>query len=407
MDDEKIVHRRPPRQPLLAYLGYLGFAAQLPWTVILVYLPILETVLGGPTFAYTVSIAMGLACNIIRLIVVFHGRRFTFLKRVVLGSVCSSLFTAGYFFIYLFSDPVDDWPAPHTSLCFWLGLIVALIGGAGNAQLMSTGYGAASLVSHEKPVANTLFFFGQALASSFCWPLKRAVEALVPTTTTQVGISMCALSLVSLSILPVYLFRISRYSALKGATGPESGAPLKWVDAKRIFRSTMFPITCLWMSYFCTNLVTPGQLMQWGVPEDQHESELLTDPKLYRSLCSYVHLLSDAVSKAVAVFIALRRDRMQRILDSRATPYVMVTLVAIRICLLPMFYLPPASAEGRFVLLAMFGGINGIIASLSISLCSSRVVLSDTDVAGYLSSFTIINGLFAGSLAGLLAKILS
>ena len=387
----------------MGYIGYLGFAAQVPWTMLLIYLPVLETVLGGSTFSYAVSIAMGLACNLIRLCVVVYGRRFTFRLRVLTGAVFSALFTAGYLVIYICSTPEEDTDtntALH-SLWFWLGLGLALLGGAGNAQLMSTGYGVASLVSVDRPVSNTLFFFGQAVASAACWPLKRLVESLTGSLSVQLGSLMGTISVVSLTVIPVYLLRISRYSRL---VAPHSETTsLKWTDVKRILRTTIYPILCLWVTYLCTNMVTPGQLMQWSAPVGE-ESALLSDPKLYRSLCSYVHLLSDAVSKSVPVLLAVDRKRMHRILASRATPVVMGVLVLLRLCLVPLFYDPPGSTTGRFILLAIFGAMNGSAASLAISLCSYRTDPADTDVAGYLSSFAIINGLFVGSLGGMLVR---
>jgi hypothetical protein len=45
------------------YLWYLGFAAQIPWTTILVYVPVLESVLGGELFAFAVGILQTLVIN--------------------------------------------------------------------------------------------------------------------------------------------------------------------------------------------------------------------------------------------------------------------------------------------------------------------------------------------------------
>ena len=59
-EDDKVVETTPN----VFYLWYLGFAAQIPWTIILVYLPLIEPVLGGVLFSFAVGIAMGLACNI-------------------------------------------------------------------------------------------------------------------------------------------------------------------------------------------------------------------------------------------------------------------------------------------------------------------------------------------------------
>ena len=382
--------------PSIGYIGYLGFAAQIPWTIILVYLPIIESVVGGTTFAYTLSLAMGLACNIVRFCVVCYGRNFSLYKRIFFGAFLSCLFTFGYFAIYLGSDPNTNLPAVST-WGFWVGLLVALLGGAGNAQLMSTGYGIASIVSIKKPIANTLFFFGQAMASALCWPLKTLVESFTQSQLVQIGVTMCLISLVSLSVIPVYTHRISRYSNL------QSDGTLSWSSAMGIFRKAMFPLTCLWLTYFCTNLVTPGQLLQWSVPMDDG-NDLMRDDKWYRSLCSYVHLLSDAVGKSCVVAVAMNPLRMQAVLSSRWIKIALSVFVVVRICMLPLFYWPPDDVLGRFLFLVVYGLMNGLTASLAVSLCSASVGPGENDVAGYLSSFTIINGLFIGSLAGMLVR---
>jgi hypothetical protein len=382
----------------IGYLGYLGFAGQLSWTIILVYLPIIEKVVGGTTFAYTLSLAMGFACNIVRFGVVCYGRYFSFHSRIIFGSVLSAIFTFGYFAVYL-SSPEPSPSAAIESWGFWVGLLIALIGGAGNAQLMSTGYGVASIVSIHRPIANTIFFFGQAVASAFCWPIKTLVEVLTSVQIAQIGISMTAVSLISLSIIPIYKLRISKYARLE----IDSGGSVSWSNAIQVFRKAMFPLLCLWLTYFCTNLVTPGQLMQWSVPVD-NENDLLSDGNWYKSFCCYIHLLSDAVGKSCVVVVALEPRRMQVVMSSKWIKISMALLVVARICMLPIFYFPPDNIACRFVFLVIFSLMNGVTASVAVSLCSASVDSGETDMAGYLSSFTIINGLFVGSLAGMLVR---
>lgn len=385
----------------VAYIGYLGFAAQIPWTVILVHLPILETVLGGSMFSYTLGIAMGLACNVIRFCVVVYGRMFTFRVRVLTGCMFSAFFTLGYYVIYVFSDPLSVIDLENVSAektwGFWLGLLLAVFGGAGNAQLMSTGYGVASLMAQERPVANNLFFFGQAMASATCWPLKCLIETVTEISeSARLAIVMGLVSAVSISIIPIYHCRISKIPGLHEVPPPEVG----WSIVVKVFRETKGPMLVLWFSYFLTNMVTPGQLLQWPLPRSSEDN-----PKFHRSLCSYVYLLGDAVGKTVPVFLALKRRRIEKILNHPGTWLFMIVIVIVRFCIMLLFYFPPVSFAGQVCMLGVFGFLNGFVASLALSQVSFRVDPALSDVAGYLSSFVIINGLFSGSLVGMLVKV--
>ena len=392
---------KPLSTPSVLYLWYLGFAAQIPWTIILVYLPLIEPILGGVLFSFAVGIAMGLACNIVRFLVVVFGRKFTFKVRVIWGSLCSSFFTLGFFIIVLVGSNVD-WEniSGLKSMGFWLGLLVALLGGAGNAQLMSTGYGVSALISRDQPIANSLFFFGQATASASCWPLKLIIESIVPSWVAQAGIAMTSISVVSLSIIPMFLLRLSRSPAI--AAKPPTETTLTFENAKRAFRKVWFPCTCLWLTYYCTNLVTPGQLMLWTLPETNSTSAFLTDHKLYRSLCSYTHLLADALGKSVLVIISLKPNWIKFVLNFRYASHIAFFLLIVRFSITVFFFIPPPLASWRFVFLAIFGFLNGLVASLCLSLSIHRADPIDTDLTGYISSFIIINGLFAGSVTGIL-----
>jgi len=401
--DEKITHQTPTRTSTF-YLWYLGFAAQLPWTTILVYLPVLESVLGGVLFSFAVGIAMGLACNIVRFLVVVFGRKFTFTIRVYYGSCFSALFTLGYFVIYLVPVSVDSAaPTGAESIGFWMGLLVALLGGAGNAQLMSTGYGVASIVSVERPIGNSLFFFGQAAAAACCWPVKRLIETMTSDETVQIGLAMIAIAIISLSVIPVFLVKIQRM------TGDDdlrtANQTLSWENARKILTNAWLPYLCLWMTYFCTNLVTPGQLTVWSLPVTTSSSAYLTDPKMYRSLCSYTHLLSDAVGKSIPVLVSANPERIRRLMSSKWAPVSIAGMTICRLGLLVLFFLPPLDVWSRFSFLTIFGLLNGVLASVCLSLSTFRADKKDKDIAGYINSFIIINGLFIGSLIGMLVRV--
>jgi hypothetical protein len=105
------------------------------------------------------------------------------------------------------------------------------------------------------------------------------------------------------------------------------------------------------------------------------------------------------------VFLAIRSSNIQAIIRAKCTPLVILALLTVRMGLVPLFYFPPATAWARFVLLAAFGLLNGSAASVALSLASARVQPDESDVIGYLCSFAIINGLFVGSLVGMLSRL--
>ena len=383
---------------VVGYVGYLGFGGQIPWAVILVHLPMLEPVVGGKLFSFSVGIAMGIACNLVRLYVLIFGRKFSFSARVVFGSVLSALFTFGYYVIYVCSEEGSDRGVDHYG--FWIGLALALLGGAGNAQLLSTGYGIASVVSFEKPLANSLFFLGQAAASALCWPFKRFMLALNPDNAAlHLAIVMGVISLISLSLIPVFRYRLGPYTASKPV---ESKERVTCADASKIMHATLLPNCLLWLSFMCTNLVSPGQILVWKLPASSHT----TDLKLYLSLCVYVPLVSDAVGKCCCAVVASQKHFFRKILNSNRTGLVLVGLLLVRVGMIPLFYFPPNQEWSRFLMLSVFGFLQGVVASLSLSLSSSRVSSNESDLTGYLSSFTIANGVLVGSVTGMLIRFI-
>jgi hypothetical protein len=390
----------------VSYLGFLGFAGQIPWALILVHLPMLEPVVGGKVFSFAVGISMGIACNIVRMCVFLYGRNFTFSSRIIFGSIMSAMFTFGYFIIFACIDPTVLGEVSATDQAgFWVGLSLALLGGAGNAQLLSTGYGIASIVSTRKPMANNVFFLGQAAAAATCWPLKHVISSLTPNHTLHLGITMGFISLVSLSVIPVFHYRIQ--SRLYWKPISEGTNLSKCKNITRIMQQTIFPTCILWISFVATNLVTPGQVMRWGPSLTDSTSSIMTDEKLYLSLCVYMHLVADAFGKTLCVILASNQARYMRMLKSSFMKPFLVSLILARMGLLPLFYLPPQSDWGRFLLLSVFGLLHGIAVSFALSLGSSRVTAADSDLAGYLSSFSIINGLLVGSIAGIVVRLIT
>ena len=273
--------------------------------------------------------------------------------------------------------------------------MVALLGGCGNALVMSTGYAISSIVSRDRPRANTFFFFGQAVAAALCWPTKALIEQLFSRSElAQLGAGMTLVSLLSLSAIPVFKWRIAVVSE-------ETTRKVGLREALGVVRQASLPLAALWVIYFSTGFVSPGQIMHWPLPSEPSSSKLLTDPKLYKSLCTYTFLLADAVGKALPLVV---RNVSSFLGKSRTASLLILVLVTARLSLVPLFFFPPDVVSVRFILLVCFGLLSGSAASLSISLASFRA-LDQADIAGYLTSFAIINGIFMGSVAGMLVAL--
>jgi hypothetical protein len=385
---------------LVLFIGFFGFVTQLPWAIILVYLPYFETVCGGVTFSFAMSIFNSAASNIIRLLMIFFSRRIRLMVRVITGAALSLIAASAYMTLFAVCDRSDLGMSPSEavrSVGFWLGLASAFVSGASNAQLMSTGYGLASTVSQHRPVANSLFFAGQSVATVICWPIKLLIESANDDPVVRVLGVMSASVLLSLSLIPVTHSRIQPFLPPPAKDQPQ----VTLSDAGRVLRHTWLPGLILWVTYFVTMLVIPGQVMQWAPVVSEG---YMSDSKSYRSLCVYAYLIADASSKFLPILISASPDRMRSFLSSRIGPPTIGLLCFGRLVIVPFFIYPPAGIITRFVVLVTFGLTCGLSASLSLSLSTLQAPDKDKDLAGFLSSFLIINGLFFGSLTGILIR---
>ncbi len=344
------------------------------------------------------AILHGAASNLIRLVMVFYGRRLSLSFRVILGAVFVSIGSITYLLLYFVlprsDSPVDSAVAVR-SIGFWFGLLAAFMTGAANAQLMSTGFAAASQVSRDYPVANSLFFAGQSVATILCWPIKLLIEFFTLDPTTRIVAVMIVNIILSVLMIPLCHFRISPFVQC------EDKSTLRLSQAVSVLKRVAVPVALLWLIYFGTPIVMPGQVMQWGVVVSEG---YLSDSKSYRSLCAYIYLVSDALSKFIPVILSASPTRLDAFLGSRLCRAAIGAATVGRLALIPLFISPPDALVWRFLLLVGFGSMCGLPASLALSWTSHRVPPEQKDVAGFLASFLIMNGYFFGSLTGILLK---
>lgn len=381
---------------VLGSLAYVGFAGQFPWTVLFVYLPVISPRLGGDLFPVALMIAMGAAGNSIRFAMVVRGNSFSDSFRLRVGSLSSCVFAVGLIILNCtFSDTTNG----LSSVGFWLGLAFSMFGGVGTGLVLSSGYGIASAVSGEVPVANNVFFFGQAVAAIVSWPLKSLIEQIVPSNiTAQICIGFGVSALCSLAVVTVH-----RLGIRNKLPAPEVKAVEEKVSRVSILQKMAMPITLLWISFALTGLVSPGQVLRWS-PFPESSSEFLRDPKLHQSLCMYLLILADAFGKLIPILVSLYRDLLERIIINKITIFAVGLTVVCRAGLTPLFVYSPTSLVGQFCLIIAFGLSQGVCATLCLSLGSIRAK-STPDIAGYISSFAIINGAFVGSISGMLLQV--
>lgn len=395
-------------------LAFLGFAGQFPWTVVMVHIPILVPLLGGSLFAVSLSIAMGLAGNILRCSMMFWARSFSTYSRITTGAVCCVASAIGYTIMYVCFEENDE--GVHF-FGFWIGLIVALVGGMGTALVLSSGYGIASAASRDAPLANNVFFFGQAIAAMVSWPLKSALEtiprgAMSPDDSSilQLGLAMGIAAITAAAIIPVYKWKIHRkyVDIVPVEEDPEkttatNSTAVPW---KIILWKLIMPVSCIWVSFFATSMVSPGQLLRWPAFPDNSAS-FLSDERLHKSLCIYLLILAEAVGKSIPIIISMtgKPSLLQTFLQYRHTEHLIICVIVARCALVPLFVYPPTSPAGQFILIAVFGISQGVCSSLCLSIASKKVPQEQADIAGYINSFTIVNGQFAGSIAGMLLRL--
>jgi hypothetical protein len=196
-------------------------------------------------------------------------------------------------------------------------------------------------------------------------------------------------ALVTVTFIPYYIIEMS--SDYVPIVDDKADKPT--MSKTEVFEVVFGPALIAWLILFVTFLVFPGQVLRWKPSYPNYPG----GPFFYSNLLIYVFQVFDVVGRYVAMIpVKLSSD------------FVM-SFTWPRVILMLLFY--PAtycwwimSADAfRICLVAIFALSNGLLISWILRLGTEKVAVQNAaDVAGYIISFFLVNGIFAGSVMALL-----
>ena len=277
---------------------------------------------------------------------------------------------------------------------------MTVILGICGAVHQSASCGLAGAISGE---AMNFMSLGQALAGLFGWPVIFGIEAIfahmgVSQTPSFVGEPSPAESItVLVKFIFGALFNICfiQYYIVEMASDFESVVEKSEskVSKMEVFEIVFGPALIAWLILFVTFLVFPGQVLRWKPSFPNYPG----GPFFYSNLLIYTFQVFDVVGRYVAM------------IPIHLSSNFLLNCNWPRIVLMLLFY--PAtycfslfSADAfRITLVAFFALSNGLLISWVLRLGTEKVAhLGAADVAGYIVSFFLVNGIFAGSVMALL-----
>ena len=375
-----------PDEPIFSFL-YFGFVGNLCFNFIIQVISYFNFVFGS-SFGSMCGIMYGLANNLGQILVIVWLKNFSFTCRIFV-----SCFSLGLLLIAIPAITMMD----HGfrlyvvfGLVFLMGFFVAI--------LSSAGFGIAGLCSNK---VRTWYTVGTSLAGVLGWPLMLMVDFVlknwfsvshetsgdgkpsdVDTWTTLIVLGLAAIF--TWIVIPLYWWRI-------GPMIPRT------VSEKSVMRRSfwsilgdVFPLAFSgWMIMFVTFMVLPDQIVSW---KTKHPDLYPGGEFGYQNINIYVFQVFDVLARFTCLLIDIKMPKWMLIGGSCS-----------RILLIPLFVLGSLRI-GYFdndifkvCLNAIFAYTYGVLLTLSVVEGTAQVPSNEADVAGYIISFMLVNGIFCGS----------
>ena len=373
-------------EPIVSFM-YFGFVGNLCFNFIIQVISYFNFVFGS-SFGSMCGIMYGLANNMGQILVIVWLKNFSFSSRVYV-----SCFSLGLLLIAIPAITMME----HGfrlyvvfALVFLMGFFVAI--------LSSAGFGIAGMCSNK---VRTWYTVGTSLAGVLGWPLMLLVDFIlknlfhvnadatrdgkpsdVDTLTTLTVLGLAALF--TWITVPLYWLRIS--PMIKKSASEET-------VSRRSFWAILGDVAPLafsgWMIMFVTFMVLPDQIVSW---KTKHPDMYPGGEFGYQNINIYVFQVFDVLARFTCLLIDIKMPKWMIIGGSCS-----------RILLIPLFVLSSLRI-GYFdndifkvCLNAVFAYTYGVLLTLGVVEGTAQVPSYEADVAGYIISFMLVNGIFCGS----------
>ncbi|KAF4738319.1 transporter, partial [Perkinsus olseni] len=360
---------------LLVQYGILGFVALAPWNFVLTGVAFLDSKFHH-NFASSVPIIYSASVNIAQLIIVWVGNKFTFAPRFDLGCVMLSIaitLLAVVAIIFGDGDLVSN-----AGLGFGLALICVFFLGFGHSIMESSAFGLAALCPKICMVATMvgegwqtlIFFVVPAAVSLLIIPMFRLWTAKHPYM--------------------VEILRIEEKRKHDALATRQTRRPVH-----RIIRQVLPMALCAWGGLAVLFVVFPAQVVLWTSSNPSNNGFV---PQII-----YTFQVLDTVGRfAPSVGLSLSEKMLMLFITLR------VLFIPLFICTTLYQSTAPFSFDWfKHIEMALMAVTNGFGVTLAMAYGPQRVSQdkAEQEVAGYTMGFALINGIFIGSLFGLLANV--
>ena len=370
--------------------SFLGISGMLVYNLYLLELGYFNATI-GENFALWGTMIYGISNNIGQLLSIVFGRQFSFGVRLIWSCAGLAISLICIAIITLLKPPGGF------AMCLVMTMVLAVSG----AIHQSASCGLAGAVSGA---AMNYMSLGQALAGLFGWPVIFVIEWIfahmgVSETPSFVGgpspaESMTVLvtfvfgAIVTVAFIPYYIIEMSSdYELILDKQSKPT------ISKMEVFEIVFGPALIAWLILFITFLVFPGQVLRWKPSYSNYPG----GPFFYSNLLIYVFQVFDVIGRYVAMIpIKLSSNFIMNCTWPRI--FLMLLFYAASYC----WWIMSADAF-RMVLVALFALSNGVLISWILRLGTEKVTHHGAaDVAGYIISFFLVNGIFAGSVMALL-----
>ena len=382
--------------PIFGFL-FFGFVGLLCFNFFIQVLSYLGACY-GENFGLLANIVYGFSNNCGQLLVIFFGSKIPFSSRIYYSCIALSVILIAY--------PILAIMHPSEATGMTIGLILTFGLGFFNAVLQSAGFGLAGICNSK-----TMEFFsiGQAVAGLLPWPLIQLLNVVFtsaglsvttdastgqsPVDTATTLTSLALASAVTLILVPYYKFYLSRSSLVKTAIenleSVKDSVAVKGRSKLQIIRDTLPLAFAVWFVLYVTFVVFPSELLAWTPSYGPYPGKFF-----YAGMLIYVFQVFDVVGRYLVSVFAINPKHTK-------------LASAFRSFLIPMFFLASyntsffANDITRILLMAVFAASNGFILTWCMIHGPGQVNPDERDVASYIMSFFLVNGIFFGSLSSL------
>ncbi|KAF4698930.1 transporter [Perkinsus olseni] len=385
---------------LLVQYGILGFVALAPWNFVLTAVAFLDSKFHH-NFASSVPIIYSASVNIAQLIMVWVGNKFTFAPRFDLGCVMLSIaitLLAVVAIIFGDGDLVSN-----AGLGFGLALICVFFLGFGHSIMESSAFGLAALCPKICMVATMV---GEGVGGLAPWPCQLLIEVIFSAVPNSQGwqtlIFFVVPAAVSLLIIPMFRLWTAKHPYMVEVLRIEEKRKHDALATRQtrrpvhlIIREVLPMALCAWGGLAVLFVVFPAQVVLWTSSNPNNNGFV---PQII-----YTFQVLDTVGRfAPSVGLSLSERMLMLFITLR------VLFIPLFICTTLYQSIAPFSFDWfKHIEMALMAVTNGFGVTLAMAYGPQRVSQdkAEQEVAGYTMGFALINGIFVGSLFGLLANV--